>query len=77
MIVFIDLSFYEIPGARFAFWDTVSNEFVQLLHNQAWSTWDEFYHDFQCEYSPVLWVKAERFKLLCPNWAFEEDGRLH
>lgn len=75
MIVFVDMQSCEIPGARFAFFDTVRDGFVQLAGSQAWQCWTEFNHDFQVNNpeAGVIYKDVERFKKLCPEWVFDND----
>lgn len=60
---FIDLR-GQYTGYRFAWWDTVRDEFESFSGDQAWDTWGEFVEVCSPE-------AQERYKRLCPMWAFE------
>ena len=72
-MLFVDLRPLNIPGTKFAFFDTTSDRFLELQEIQTWECWGDFYHDFQCHYEPDDWHKSEQLKKLCPNWVFTED----
>lgn len=75
MIAFVDMRSCEIAGARFAFYNTVPDKFVELDGNQAWHCWTEFNRDFQI-HNPetgIIYKDIERFKGLCPAWVFDDD----
>lgn len=72
MIHFINIKEENIPGAKFAFLDTITNKFITLLDVQYWECWMEFEHDFQCDISNTF-KDIERFKKLCPEWVFEKE----
>jgi len=60
---FIDLR-GQGTGCRFAWWDTIRDEFESFSGDQAWNTWNEFME-------VCLSEKQERYKRLCPAWVFE------
>lgn len=66
MIRFVDLRRQGL-GERFAFWNTVTDQFVSPKGDQAWSTWAEFEEAWRDE------ANISRFKGLCPSWAFEDE----
>jgi hypothetical protein len=66
---FIDLR-GQHTGYRFAWWDTVSDEFDEFCGNEAWDTWEEFSDDVSTEHMDCL---LERYKAITPAWAFEPD----
>lgn len=77
MIRFIDLRFQGTQN-RFAFWCTVEDRFLRFNDSEAWEVWKEFE---ECVRLPALVegpepdpedVFLERFRSLCPPWAFEE-----
>ena len=66
---FVDLR-GQGTGMRFAWWDTVKDEFECFNHNYAWGFWGAFAYDYDAS-SELL-----RYRELCPKWAFieaEED----
>lgn len=75
MIRFVDLRYQGI-GYRFAFWDTVTNSFMELCGSQAWETFGEFEDELR-EESANLKVETstllERCKSLCPSWALRDS----
>lgn len=47
MIRFIDLGDQILEGQRqFAWWDTVTDTFLQFSGNQTWQNWDDFRVDY-------------------------------
>ena len=62
---FIDLR-GQGTGMRFAWWDTVKDEFECFNHNYAWSFWGAFAYDYDAS-SEIL-----RYRESCPEWAFTE-----
>lgn len=61
---FIDLR-EQSTNYRFAWFDTVTDTFED--HNgQTWDTWSEFEEDYDGD-------DLERYKNLCPDWAYEPD----
>ena len=69
MIRFIDIR-NQGTGERFAFWSTITDTFHDFEQNYAWSNWEEFLADA----APVCSKeKINRFKRLCPEWAFNKD----
>lgn len=78
MIRFVDMRAADIAGSRFAFWNTTTDSFVPLI-GYAWDTWAEFEEEYQEEHTVRFSnnYPLERFKALCPPWAFEpvpEEG---
>lgn len=71
MIRFIDMRGADIPGCRFAFWNTATDSFVALV-TQAWDTWAEFESEYQTDAGTTFSnsYPLERFKALCPPWVF-------
>jgi len=53
-------------GYRFAWYDTIKDEFEEFEAQQAWDTWDDF-----AAVCPPEKFDQERYKCLCPNWVFE------
>lgn len=60
---FIDLR-GQGTGYRFAWYDTIRDEFEEFSTEQVWDTWDDFF--LVCPAG-----KQERYKSLCPAWAFK------
>jgi hypothetical protein len=73
MIRFIDLR-GQGTGYRFAFWDTVTDQFFQFSGSQAWDTADDFCRDFTGRSSAYADTptddSVERFLDLIAGWAF-------
>ena len=82
MIRFIDLGNQIYPYDRdrdsfmFAWWDTVTDQFYEFLHEQSWGTWEEFEYDFRNDPANYLTGEfpflidekyLERFKDLFPK----------
>lgn len=42
MIRFVDIRNQGV-GSRFAFWDTITDRFVEIEGEQAWDNWDDFF----------------------------------
>ena len=68
MIRFIDIR-GQGTGDRFAFYNTINYDFFSCDRIQSWSNWDEFADD----YDLAELYDIERFKSLCPEWAFNDD----
>lgn len=70
MIRFIDLR-AQSTGHRFAFWDTVTDRFVEFSGSQAWETLDEFRGDYATSRGDEKsrYPELSRFEQLCPPWA--------
>lgn len=66
---FIDLRHASISGCRFAWWDTVLDQFESHDGAMAWDTWDEFEQDYE---GPP--DRLNRYRALCPEWAVEPDN---
>lgn len=66
---FIDLR-GQHTGHRFAWWCTVRDCFEPFGGDEAWDTWDEFAESVSLSSVPV---PLERYRGLCPAWAFEPD----
>jgi len=64
MIRFIDIR-GQGTGNRFAFWDTVKNQFLWFCGEQAWNNWDEFLEVAGDD------GEIERFKGISPRWIFD------
>jgi hypothetical protein len=79
VIRFVDIR-NQGTGRRFAFWDTISDQFLTFSGEQAWDTWEEL-EDSVTEQSGRLsfgGVLADRrtallgrLRGLCPPWAFD------
>lgn len=67
MIRFIDLRGQDI-NARFAFFDTITDRFVEVFNEHAWNTFAEFKDD--CHSTPMV----KRCRKLCPPWAFDKPA---
>lgn len=66
MIHFVDMRRENIPGSRFAFFDTVTDEFVNLGPNcEAWDSQADLEGDFQNQ-TPAF---RKRLLDLIPEWA--------
>jgi len=63
---FIDIR-SQGTGMRFAWWDTIRDEFECFNHNYAWSFWGAFAYDYDAS-SEIL-----RYRESCPEWAFIEE----
>ena len=61
MKVFVDLRGAPIAGVRFAWWDTVRDEFERHGGSMAWDRWEEFESDCM--------APMDRYERLAPNWA--------
>ena len=61
MIYLIDLREQGV-GAAFAFWDTVTNRFLEFNGTQGWKTWEDFTLD--CD-DPEFEASMRRH---CPDW---------
>jgi len=64
MIRFIDIR-GQGTGCRFAFWDTVTDSFVNLDGDFAWNTWEELFD------SGGNAADIDRYHSLCPSWVFD------
>lgn len=69
MIRFVDLRPADIAGARFAFWDTVRDEFIKIQGATVWETWAEFL-DYATSFVDVDFII--RLRGLCPEWVHEK-----
>ena len=67
---FVDIRDAE-TGFRFAWWDTVIDEFETHGGNMAWDDWTEFAADYDGD-------ELDRYRSLVPSWAHEvsEKDRL-
>ncbi len=65
MIRFIDIR-NQGTGARFAFWSTVTDQFIEISGYQAWNSWAEL------EDMTDITHDLPRLKALCPEWV--NDG---
>lgn len=71
--------------SRFAWWDTVRDEFESFSDEQAWDTWEEFKEAFDGDQSfhgphntrradhqaPGPGNLLDRYEELCPKWVFD------
>lgn len=65
---FVDVRVAEI-GGRFAWYDTVADQFETHAGSMVWETFREFADDYDGD-------EIERYRSLTPDWAFgkiEED----
>lgn len=69
MIRFVDMRHADAAGYRFAFWDTVRDQFVAIDGWQAFETWDEF----EESHKGSGYHELERFRGLCPEWVFKPE----
>lgn len=69
MIRFIDIR-SQGTGYRFAFWDTVTNRFVDLDDEQAWDSFADFEESAK---GNTIERDLQRYKNLCPEWAFNSS----
>ena len=53
-------------GSRFAFWDTIHDQFETHGTEMAWDAVDEFRQAYQGD-------ELDRYVSLCPPWAFTAD----
>ena len=61
---FVDLRASEkYIGARFAWWDTITDTFEKYNGEMAWNNWDEFHEAY-------VGFEIQRYKELCPEWVF-------
>lgn len=67
MIRFIDIR-EQGTGDRFAFWDTVTDSWVCVDGDYAWSLWE----DFAKAAEGIL--DLSRYRSLCPDWVDVEDS---
>ncbi len=77
MIRFIDLGDQILEGQReFAWWDTITDQFLEFSTSQRWENWKEFEVDFRLHFPTTEQVvsgdtpradKLERFKRLFPK----------
>jgi len=77
VIRFIDLGDQILEGTReFAWWDTITDEFLEFSGDQAWETWKDFEFDFRSHFPTTDQIVKgdvpskellERFKRLFPK----------
>lgn len=71
MIRFIDLR-YQGTQHRFAFWDTVMDEFITIAKCQAWEDWEELEMDIRIAHgSGTHGEYTNRLAALCPQWVHQ------
>ena len=62
---------------RFAWWDTISDQFETYNDHMAWNTWRDFVMDYKLEFKNTKYGKdiydLERYEFLCLSWAFQES----
>jgi len=68
MIRFCDLREADIAGGRFAFFDTVTNRFIELEDEQAFETWEDV---LDCSKGEEAFV--DRLEQLCPVWVYDPE----
>lgn len=72
MIRFVDIRNQDI-GDRFAFYDTVTETFVDFSGVQTWNTWGELKDWIYIDETPLASPEyVQRLKSVCPDWVFEE-----
>jgi hypothetical protein len=54
-------------GYRFAFWDTIKDEFESHGGDMAWYS----FNDFEFCYGGT---EIDRYRILCPDWVFELEN---
>jgi hypothetical protein len=60
---------------EFAFFNTVTDEFITIHLNQTWSSWKEFEDSWDCDSCfNSTYTEIDRFKSLCPEWVFENKN---
>jgi len=68
---FVDLRSSD-TGYRFAWFDTITEQFERHSGTMCWDTWSDFESDFQGE---PLSDNLERYRGLTPKWAFEHPEK--
>ncbi len=63
MIRFVDIRDQHC-GGRFAWFNTVTDEFEKHGSSMVWEDWRDFASDY------CGWCNIERYRALCPPWAF-------
>ena len=71
MIRFIDIR-NQGTGERFAFWNTVVNQFLTQSNTEAWGSWKDFVSDCIIEDEKDK-RNLKRLKGICPEWVFNND----
>ena len=66
MIRFIDIR-NQGTGSRFAFWSTVTDQFLEIAGEMAWESLDDLAEIVTPD------VDFDRLKALCPGWV--NDGK--
>ena len=75
MIRFIDLRHHERDiGERFAWWCTITDQFITRGGEQAWTTMAEFRESFLDGRPASIHRPIGRFEALAPEWAFQEPS---
>ena len=69
MIRFIDIR-DQGTGSRFAFFNTTKCKLIEINGSNVWDNWKEFEADSYRITEPG-WL--DRFKSLCPEWAFNDE----
>ena len=64
---FVDIRHANICGARFAWYDTVTDIFETHSDETTWDTWDQFESDYEGD-------QLERYRGLTPEWAFQQPN---
>ncbi len=64
-------------GHRFAFWDTCVDKFEEYSDEMAWDTFEEFQEAYDLDQTepPYRANSIDRYKGLCPKWAFTPPPR--
>lgn len=75
MIKFIDLRGQDATG-RFAFFDRITDRFDVISDVSAWNTFDDLEYDFNSDESVFDEFILDRYRALCPDWAFQEPEPL-
>lgn len=69
MIRFVDLRAADISGSNFAFFDTVTDSFLEVGGSQTWVNKNDFVLDIASFGIPPKWPKdATRYYDLLPDW---------
>ncbi len=70
MIRFCDLREADIVGGRFAFFDTVTDRFIELEDEQVFETWEDVLDFLKGEEQTFV----DRLEQLCPVWVYDQEN---
>lgn len=59
-------------GSRFAWWDTIRDQFDQYCGDYAWDTWREFIESVGYDGRWHVDEVSRRYRPLAPEWVHEE-----